>query len=129
MRVPRRYYDSGEIRQIGYIDTPWPSWHIVCSTKILSTPEGRAQVSAFLAGINEGIKYFLSHQDEAVKWIAGNLDYTEDDAREWLKTVQFSSDATRVREEVVEKTVEILKTAGVVKGEGKTYEEMVVKVA
>lgn len=125
----RKYYDSGEIRQIGHIDTPWPSWHVVASTStVLATSEGKEAVKGFLEGLNRGVKYFLEHQDEAVEWIYGNLDYSEEDAREWLKTVKFSEDVTKVREEVVGKCVAILRKAGVVKREEVDVQGMVEKL-
>lgn len=85
-------------------------------------------MKGFLEGLNKGVKYFLEHQDEAVKWIYGNLDYSEEDAREWLKTVKFSQDVSKVRGEVVEKCVGILKKAGVVKSEEVDAEGMVEKL-
>lgn len=116
----RKYYDTQEIRKIGEIYTPWPSWHIVAH----SSQKSEA-VTAFAEAVNEGVKYFNEHLDEAVKWIAGNLDYSEEDGREWLKTVKFSEDCGVVETEVVEKTLGILKKAGVVKGDQVQAADMV----
>lgn len=86
-------------------------------------------MKAFLETLNEGVKHFQEHLDDAVKYISTNLDYSEEDAREWLKTVKFAPDVKKVRPEVVEKTVQILKKAGVVKEESKVgFEDMVVKM-
>ena len=116
----RKYYDTQEIRRIGEIYTPWPSWHIVAH------PSQKAEVVAAFAGaVNEGVNYFNEHLDEAVNWIAGNLDYSEEDAKEWLKTVKFSQDCGIVEPEVVEKTLGILKKAGVVKGDQAQVADMI----
>lgn len=125
----RKYYDSGEIRQIGEIYTPWPSWHIVAHTSLISSSESSSAISSFLSAINEGIDYFNSHKDEAVEYISTNLDYSADDARAWLKTVEFSGDCKKVESEIVEKAVDILVKAGVIKKEsGVEARDMVVRV-
>lgn len=124
-RIHRKYYDNGEIRQIGEIYTPWPSWHIVSHSDLLHT--NPAAVSEFLQAVNEGIEYFNGHHDEAVEYISTQLDYEAEDARAWLATVEFAEDVRVVEERVVVKTVDILTKAGVVKG-GVRPGEMVVRV-
>jgi hypothetical protein len=113
----RKYYDTKEIKRIGEIYTPWPSWHIVAHSSIGKELASVATLGAFLKAVDEGVKYFNTHRDEAVEWIAANLDYSEEDAREWLKSVEFSKDCKAVEERVVETTVGILKKAGVIKGD------------
>ena len=46
--------------------------------------------------LNQGTKYFVEHQDEAVEYISTELDYSAEDAREWLKTVEFASNVRGV---------------------------------
>jgi hypothetical protein len=41
------------------------------------------------------------------------MEYSEEDAREWMKTVQFTRDTRGVDAAVVDKTVGILKKASV----------------
>ncbi|KAI5797278.1 hypothetical protein FPQ18DRAFT_366455 [Pyronema domesticum] len=124
----KKYYDSGEIKRIGEIYTPWPSWHIVAHKSLAENKEGVATTGAFLEAVDEGVKYFNGHKDEAVEWIAGNLDYSAEDAREWLKTVEFSKDCKLVEKEVVEKTVSILKKAAVVKDDKVIVQDMILDV-
>ena len=85
------------------------------------------RLSSFLDGVNEGIAYFNANKAEAVEWIASNLDYSEEDAREWMKTVRFVGDAKKVDDGIVEKCIEILKEAGVVKST-ETADDVVVTV-
>lgn len=66
-----------------------------------------------LEQINLGIEYFRAHAEEAISYIAGNLDYSEEDAREWMKTVRFADDVRGVRKSVVVSVVRTLQTAGV----------------
>lgn len=105
----KRYYDNGEIKRIGEIYTPWPSWHIVARPDVV----GDERMEEALEKLNLGIKYFGEHQVEAVEYISTELDYSAEDAREWLKTVKFAEDVSGVRASVVQETVTVLKKAGV----------------
>ncbi|KAH7353123.1 ABC-type nitrate/sulfonate/bicarbonate transport systems periplasmic components-like protein-like protein [Pyrenochaeta sp. MPI-SDFR-AT-0127] len=120
----KRYYDNGEIKRIGEIYTPWSSWKIVAvndllhppnwsSTPNASKPALKDELEDALQKINKGVKHFEENQDEAVQYISTKLDYSEEDAREWLKTVRFAHDVRGVDREVVHKTVGILQKAGV----------------
>jgi len=124
----KRYYDSGEIKKVGEIYTPWPSWQIVAHTSWTQDAGKKEAVKNFLEAVNEGVEYFNGHKEEAVEWIAGNLDYSAEDAREWMKTVKFSADVAKVEDGVAEKTVGILRKAGVVKDEKVKAEDMVVEM-
>ncbi|KAL2040654.1 hypothetical protein N7G274_006633 [Stereocaulon virgatum] len=105
----KRYYDSGAIRRVGEIYTPWPSWHIVARPEIVRDE----RLDVMIEKLNLGVRYFKEHQDEAVRYISTELDYSADDAREWLKTVEFARDVKGVSTSVVEETVKVLKKAGV----------------
>lgn len=121
----KKYYDSGEIRRVGEIYTPWSSWKIVASTRLIQEDKLDGRVEELFGKLNEGIKYFNEHLDEAVQFISTELDYSEEDAREWLKTVKFPVDTSGVDLKVVEKTVGLLCKAGVLKeGKGMQPAEM-----
>lgn len=122
----KRYYDNGELKRVGEIYTPWPSWGIVATPDVLAE-KGRGRLEDFMTKLNAGIGYFEGHQDEAVEYISTKLDYSKEDAREWLKTVKFAGDVRGVRREMVEGVVETLKKAGVL-GNG-VGEEAVGKMA
>ncbi|KAM0196952.1 hypothetical protein ACHAPA_006133 [Fusarium lateritium] len=121
----KKFYDSGEIRRVGEIYTPWSSWKIVASTKL--TQNGLdARVKDLFAKLDQGIKHFNDNQEEAVAYISSSLGYTEPDAREWLKTVKFPTKTEGVGSEVVQNTVSILRKAGVlVEGNGMEPQAMV----
>jgi len=78
--------------------------------------------------VTKGIEYFHCHIDEGIEYIAANLGYTAQDARDWLKTVEHVKDASKVDRSVIEHTVNVLQKAGVVKGEA-PVESLVVKEA
>lgn len=124
----KRYYDSGEIRRVGEIYTPWSSWKIVASTALVGGDDGGldARVEDLMEKLNQGIKHFNENPEEAVKYISTELDYSEADAREWLKTVRFPERTQGVSPEVVHKVVEILGKAGVlVEKQGMQPTEMI----
>jgi hypothetical protein len=136
----KRYYDNGEIKRVGEIYTPWSSWMVVATTGLLSGSGpgsgngtgGRAEGEAFdprleeiFEKLNQGTKYFVEHRDEAVEYISTELDYSAEDAREWLKTVEFASNVRRVDLSVIQKTVDVLRKGGVLGEQGMQAEEMI----
>ncbi|PRP88684.1 hypothetical protein PROFUN_02780 [Planoprotostelium fungivorum] len=100
----KKYYDLGEIKQVGQIYTPWPSWLVVARADISKQHE---TMSNLLSSLDRG--------DEAVSYISTELDYTKEDAEKWLKTVRFSDKLGDVQDEMLKKTLEVLRDAGVVK--------------
>ncbi|KAL5401369.1 hypothetical protein PMIN03_011571 [Paraphaeosphaeria minitans] len=120
----KRYYDSGEIKRIGDIYTPWSSWKIVAKNHLVnprnwsqgeqpSHPALKEELDDALQKINKGVKHFNDNPEEAVAYISTKLDYSAEDAREWLKTVRFPQEVRGVDEAVVHKAVRILQKAGV----------------
>ncbi|ORY78998.1 hypothetical protein BCR37DRAFT_370255 [Protomyces lactucae-debilis] len=105
----KKYYDSGEIKEIGEIYTPWPSWVITASSTLL---ERKAEVTSLLEAINEGIVYFLEHYDEGIEHIHTNLDYSKEDAEAWFKTVKYPSDVKLLDEAMIDDTIKTLRKAG-----------------
>lgn len=121
----KKFYDSGEIRRVGEIYTPWSSWKIVASTKL--TQGGLdARVKDLFERLDKGVAHFNANPDEAVQYISTNLDYSAEDAREWLKTVKFPAQTEGVKPEVVSSCVSILRKAGVLtEGKGMPSNDMI----
>lgn len=113
----KRYYDKGEIKKIGEIYTPWSSWKIVAR----NDREVGERLPEVFEKLNQGVEYFLCHQEEVLTYISSELDYSRDDAREWLKTVRFSADVKGVREETITKAISTLRKAGAI-GHNKDFE-------
>lgn len=103
----KRYFDKKEIKKIGEIYTPWSSWKIAARDDA-----GDERLAELFARLNQGIRHFLDQPEEAVAYISSQLDYSEEDAREWLKTVEFATDVRGVRIETVKKTMAVLRSAG-----------------
>lgn len=106
-----KYYDNGEIKRIGEIYTPWSSW------KIVSRDAQDDRLPAMFDSINKGIAYFRDHPAESVDYISTNLDCSKEDARAWLKTVEFANDVKGVSDITIRKTIETLRKAGVIQGD------------
>jgi ABC-type nitrate/sulfonate/bicarbonate transport system substrate-binding protein len=110
----KRYYDNKEVRYIGDIYTPWPSWVINARTELVENKKD--ELVQFLKAVEEGISYFNDNKDEAVEYIYNNLDYSKEDAQQWIKTVHFQ-ELSKVgcidHETVIENTYRILIEAGV----------------
>ncbi|KAJ4418475.1 hypothetical protein N0V82_005555 [Gnomoniopsis sp. IMI 355080] len=124
----KRYYDSGEIRKVGEIYTPWSSWKIVASTALVKDGKLEERIGFLFQKLDQGIQYFNENKDEAVKYISTELDYSEGDAREWLKTVKFPTKTEGVDLSVVESTVGVLRKAGVLsEGKGMGPDHMIAK--
>ncbi|OAA72553.1 hypothetical protein ISF_01626 [Cordyceps fumosorosea ARSEF 2679] len=120
----KRYFDAGEIRRVGEIYTPWSSWKVVASTDL---PAGDARLAALFEKLDAGVAHFNDNAEEAVRYICTSLDYTEADAREWLKTVRFPARTRGVKAETVEGCVAVLQKAGVlVPGKGLQPGDMVI---
>lgn len=122
----KKYYDEKEIKKIGEIYTPWPSWVITANKEKLAQPQ---EIKSFLSAINKGIDYFLNHPEQAVTHIASNLDYSDSDAKQWLTTVKFNEQLGQVPidwKSVVDNTAEVLKTAGVLTDDDKTISDRLI---
>lgn len=109
----KRYYDSGEIRKVGEIYTPWSSWKIVASTQLTQEGQLDARLQTLFEKLDQGIKHFGENKQEAIDYISTELDYSAEDAEEWMKTVKFPIHTEGVDLKVVEKTVGVLRKAGV----------------
>lgn len=115
----KRYYDSQEIKRVGEIYTPWSSWKIVASTKLAGGDGAlESRVEDLFGKLDQGIQYFNDNADEAVAYISTELDYSEEDAKEWIKTVRFPKHTEGVSLDTIEGCVRILRKAGVL-SEGK----------
>lgn len=110
-------YPNPPLKKIGEIYTPWPSWLITASTKTFPSPESDETLKALFGLFDKGIAEFESKTDDVVGLLGtGELGctYAEDDARDWLKATRFFKGTRGLDRKVVEKTVDVLKVAGVI---------------
>ncbi|WVQ83189.1 hypothetical protein IAT38_005328 [Cryptococcus sp. DSM 104549] len=109
------YVDSGEVRFIGSVYTPWPCWHIAASPNA-SSPA----ISTFLASLQPYVQHFNSpaaRQSEDIDFVSNYFGHQREDVVEWLKSVKWEEQLAEVKEDVVRETLRVLGKAGVVKPE------------
>ena len=115
----KHYWDNGELKRIGEIYTPWPSW-MICARS--STDE---RVKDMAEKIDKGVQYFRDHPEEAVEHITSTMKYSKEDAEAWLKTVRFADNVRGVDPVVIDDTANLLRKAGVLKEAAGGSEHMV----
>ena len=117
-----KFWGNGELKRIGEIYTPWPSWTIAARNRIPTD-----ELEEVMQKVNQGVQYFQENVDQAIEHITGTMHYSEKDAREWLATVRFSEDVVGVDPAVVDRTAETLRKVGVL-GEGSGGSEEMVAI-
>ena len=90
-----------------------------------TSPDSDPRLEEMFKKIDQGVEYFDKHHDEDIQYISTALDYSAEDAREWLKTVRFATNCKGVDVAVIQKTVDILKKAFVLGEAGMKPEVMI----
>ncbi|EGN91922.1 hypothetical protein SERLA73DRAFT_191847 [Serpula lacrymans var. lacrymans S7.3] len=109
------YADSGDVRFIGSVPTPWPSWMIAAHPS--AERANPSAVREFLSNLSGYVRSFGSEEQRksaSVEFIKDKFGYPEEDIRAWLKTVAYPSDCAEIQTQVVSDTLRVLEQAGVV---------------
>ena len=115
----KHFWDNGELKRVGEIYTPWPSWTIAARHTAVEDLQG------MMEKINKGVTYYREHTEEAIEYITTAMHYSREDAQEWMKTVRFADDVKGMDPAMVDKTVASLQKAGVLKSDSGASEHMV----
>lgn len=99
------YVDSGELRKIGCITTPWPCFMIAARKEVLARRFD--SVRKMLTGIFESTANFENGGESSVEYIANNYGLKKEDARSWFTQVKFSNDGS-ISRKVLVKTIDTL---------------------
>jgi len=110
------WLDRGEVRFIGSVPTPWPSWMIAAQTKDPSETDAfDFLVSNWLESLTRYINRFTAADTAIkVKYISDMFGYKERDIRGWLITVAWTLNAKDIGETTLMRTLDVLHTASVV---------------
>ena len=114
---PYFHGQDSPLKKIGEIYTPWPSWHIAASEKTFPNPDSDRRLAMVLEMLDRGIKKFNDDPEVGVRMLGtGELGchYSEDDAREWLRTAEFANATRGVKRQVLTDVIKVLQGAGVV---------------
>ncbi|KAJ3836991.1 hypothetical protein F5878DRAFT_652807 [Lentinula raphanica] len=107
------WLDSGEVRFIGSVPTPWPSWLVAAQSS--TNPESLTQ---FLTALSSHVNAFDSVQSRETKnieFIRSKFGYKEQDIEAWMNTVGYPQDCLVISKDVVMTTLKTLEKAGVVR--------------
>lgn len=108
------WVDSGEVRFIGSVPTPWPSWLIAAHPERASADALRA----FLNTLTTYVRAFDSAEKRSgpnVEFIKEKFGYPEEDIKAWLETVGYPEDCAAIPSKVIFETLSVLEKAGFVK--------------
>ncbi|TDL25707.1 periplasmic binding protein-like II [Rickenella mellea] len=107
--------DRGDVRFIGSVPTPWPSWLIAAHPSPDRAPP--VAVRTFLANLTTYVRAFDSDEKRAkanVEFIREKFGYPESDIKAWQLTVRYTEDCTAIPGKVLVDTLNTLEGAGVV---------------
>lgn len=122
---PYFHTEKAPLKHIGEIYTPWPSWHIAASTKTFPEPATDHRLSKVFDTLDQGIDDFKRDPDSAIKRLVQgefHCQYSEEDAVEWLKSVQFFEQTRGVDTAMVEGVVKVLQSAGLIEASGESID-------
>ncbi|KAH7908338.1 periplasmic binding protein-like II [Hygrophoropsis aurantiaca] len=109
------FVDAGEVRFIGAVPTPWPSWLIAAHP----TRAPASDVKSFLAGLTKHVKEFASPEARAgpsVEFVKRTFGYPEEDVKAWMKNVSYPDDCAKLspNNNIIAETLDFLSQAGAV---------------
>jgi ABC-type phosphate/phosphonate transport system substrate-binding protein len=108
------FMDAGEVRFIGSVPTPWPSWMIAANLDRAAKEE----LKVFLSDLSGYVRAFNSDEKRAkanVDFIETEFGYPRTDIQAWLNTVGYPDNCGSISQKVVVETLNVLEKAGVVK--------------
>lgn len=85
------YHDSGEVRRIGEITTPWPCFMIATTAKTLKDTTTSHAIAHALSAVREACALFASEKDHMPKTISEKYGLKKEDAEAWYKGVKISA--------------------------------------
>jgi len=89
--MTKPYYDSGVLRKLGEIKTPWPAFSL-SSTKEYIT-KNKLLLEKLLRTIEKATSIFTNQQEEYSKVLSERFGLKQEDAIQWFKTVKFSANS------------------------------------
>ncbi|KAG6855772.1 hypothetical protein H0H87_010981 [Tephrocybe sp. NHM501043] len=110
------FVDAGEVKFIGSVPTPWPSWLVAAHPSPERAPVDDLRV--FLERLTIYVRTFNSPESREsanIKFIEEHFGYPTADIESWLKTVGYPESCLHISQKVITDTLSVLEKAGVVK--------------
>lgn len=110
----RPYEESGDVRSVGRVPTPWGCFSAVASTNCKDGEDIRKMLDIFLKNGQN-----FTEDDASATLVAQKYGMSANDAKNWLNEVKYAnSGRERVSPDVLELTKCTLRHAGVIQGCG-----------
>ena len=107
--MTKPWYDSGELRRIGEIVTPWPCFLLAATRPVIDARLD--DVRAMLSGLREACHAF--HTDPAMpSEVAAHFGFRLEDARAWYASVRITA-APSIASSSIDKTLAALREAAI----------------
>ena len=85
------YHDSGEIRRIGEITTPWPCFMMAATKQKLNDPSISVALKRALAAVREACAIFHAEKDSIPALVSERYKLQLADAKAWYSQVKISA--------------------------------------
>lgn len=89
--MTKPYMDSGELKAIGHLDSPWPCFGLLAKQSWLEQPGHREALRTVFRVVTASARQFVNDENQSCEIIAAQFGLTLDDAHAWLRGVRYSS--------------------------------------
>ncbi|KIM80503.1 hypothetical protein PILCRDRAFT_822603 [Piloderma croceum F 1598] len=109
--------DTGTVRFIGSVLTPWPSWLIAAHPSTDRVPID--DLNKFLKTLSTYVGRFklANNRTSTLEFIKDKFGYQAEDIKAWLDSVAYPNNCAEIPIEVIRNTFSILEGAGVVQSQ------------
>ncbi|CAH7673274.1 hypothetical protein PPACK8108_LOCUS8156 [Phakopsora pachyrhizi] len=115
------FSDSGEVRFIGNVPTPWSSWSIAASSETIAS--NKQSLIDFLERLDQSISRFGRlneiRSDEHIDFVKETFHLEEEDVKEWMKGVRYTDSCRSISTSTLQETVKVLGLAGIIENHEK----------
>ena len=108
--MTKPFHDSGELRRIGEITTPWPCFLVASTLSVLQ--KKRSLIHLMMDGIQESCRLFAEEKDSMPLEIAERYSLKPEDAKAWYDNVTITA-TSAIPLSAIETVVSALKEAKV----------------
>jgi ABC-type nitrate/sulfonate/bicarbonate transport system substrate-binding protein/cyclopropane fatty-acyl-phospholipid synthase-like methyltransferase len=105
------FHDSGEVRRIGEIYTPWPCFLLASATKVLDDADKRRAIRLVRQAVQEACRLFRNEAGMATL-VSQRYGLRAEDAAEWYAQVRITASEV-VSESTLEQPLQALKDAAI----------------
>lgn len=105
------YYDSGELRRIGEIATPWPCFLLASAATVLADPAKREALRRARRAVQQACSLFRREEGMASE-VSKRYGLREEDAAQWYAAVRITASEV-ISESTLEQPLQALKEAGI----------------